>query len=155
MRFVCIVQSRFRTGNNAGLTTKETTVITPDAKPTNLKDRSHGLWWTFGAALVAVGAAIIAIAQNSQQVRLHYIVWEAHVSLIVVVLTTALLAVLLDEAGGLIWRRRKRSRLGRRDELALLRSESQQHDGEPAEPDPPLPQAEAVAVPAPLPAPDI
>jgi uncharacterized integral membrane protein len=76
-----------------------------------------GLWWTFIAALVLGGAIIVAIFQNSRHVSLHYLAWHANVSLIVVVLTTALLAVFLDEVGGLIWRRRRRSRLGRRSEL--------------------------------------
>jgi len=81
-----------------------------------------GWWWTFAAALVLVGVLIVAIAQNSRTVRIHYIVWESNVSLIVVVLTTALAAILLDEVGGLIWRRRRRTRLARRHELAELRA---------------------------------
>jgi uncharacterized integral membrane protein len=84
-----------------------------------------GLWWTFIAALVLVGAIIVAIVQNSRHVRLHYLAWHANVSLVVVVLTTALLAVFLDEVGGLIWRRRRRSRLGRRSELEQLRTQQQ------------------------------
>ena len=84
------------------------------------RDRgSHGLglWWTFAAALVVFAALIVAIVQNSRHVRLHYLAWHVSVSLIVVVLTTALIAVFLDEVGGLVWRRRRRSRLGRRTEL--------------------------------------
>lgn len=60
--------------------------------------------------------------------RVHYIVWHASVSLIVVVLATALAAILLDEAGGLIWRRRRRARLARRDELAELRTQHELPD---------------------------
>ena len=93
---------------------------------------SHGLgfWWTFAAALVVFGALIVAIVQNSRHVRLHYLAWHVNVSLIVVVLTTALIAVFLDEVGGLIWRRRRRARLGRRSELEQLRT--QQHPPEEA-----------------------
>jgi uncharacterized integral membrane protein len=82
-----------------------------------------GWWWTFAAALVLGGAVIVAIAQNSHTVRVHYLVWQSNVSLIVVVLTTALAAILLDEIGGLIWRRRRRARLARRNELAELRAQ--------------------------------
>jgi uncharacterized integral membrane protein len=84
----------------------------------------HGLgyWWTFAVALVAFAALIVAIVQNSHRVRLHYLVWHLNVSLIVVVLTTALAAVFLDEVGGLIWRGRRRTRLGLRSELEQLRT---------------------------------
>jgi len=87
--------------------------------------RSHGLglWWTFGAGLVLAGAVIVAIVQNGDGVRLHYLAWQVNVSLIVVVLTTALIAVALDQVGGLIWRRRRRSRLVRRSELDQLRAQ--------------------------------
>jgi len=84
--------------------------------------RGLGLWWTFAAALVVAGAIIVAIAQNGRQVRVHYFVWQADVSLIVIILTTALVALVLDEAGGLIWRRRRRAKLGRRSELEQLRT---------------------------------
>jgi len=94
--------------------------------------RGLGLWWTFSAGLVVAAAALVAIVQNSGQVRLHFLVWHATVSLIVVVLATALTAVFLSEVGGLIWRRRRRSRLGRRSELETLRAQHQ-----PAREDPP------------------
>jgi uncharacterized integral membrane protein len=88
---------------------------------------AHGLgfWWTFAAALVVFAALIVAILQNSRHVRLHYLAWHVNVSLIVVILTTALVAVFLDEVGGLIWRRRRRARLSRRSELEQLRTQQQ------------------------------
>lgn len=109
------------------------------------KDGSHGLgfWWTFTAALVVFGAMIVAIVQNSRPVRLHYLAWHVNVSLIVVVLTTALIAVFLDEVGGLIWRRRRRSRLGRRSELEQLRTQQQRPEEAPS-----VAEIEGDAVPA-------
>jgi uncharacterized integral membrane protein len=91
---------------------------------------SHGLglWWTFTAALVATGAIIVAIVQNGRHVRVDFLAWHVKVSLIAVILTTALVAILLDEAGGLIWRSRRRARLGRRSELEQLRSQSSLED---------------------------
>jgi uncharacterized integral membrane protein len=94
--------------------------------------RGLGLWWTFAAALVVGVAIIIAIAQNSDTVRVHYIVWDSRVSLIVVVLTTALVAILLDQAGGLIWRRRRRARIARHNELEQLRDEQRPTGDTPA-----------------------
>jgi uncharacterized integral membrane protein len=98
-------------------------VSTPRLVRGQARSHGRGLWWTFGAGLVLAGAVIVAIVQNGDAVRLHYLAWHVNVSLIVVVLTTALIAVVLDEVGGLIWRRRRRSRLGRRSELEQLRSD--------------------------------
>src|SRR5471030_1727384 len=94
------------------------------------KARGHGLglWWTFAAGLVFASAIVIAIFQNSKHVRLHYLAWHINVSLIVVVLTTALIALFLDEVGGLIWRRRRRAMLGRRIELEQLRTQQLPED---------------------------
>jgi len=103
------------------------------------------------------GAVIVAIAQNSHAVRVHYIVWHSSVSLIVVVLATALAAILLDEAGGLIWRRRRRARLARRDELTELRTRHELPDGTAGAEAPleaPLLHAPAAAQPAASAAPD-
>jgi uncharacterized integral membrane protein len=87
----------------------------------------HGLgfWWTFAASLVLGAAIIVAIVQNSSHVKLHYLAWHVNVSLIVVILATALVGVLLDEAGGLIWRRRRRSSLARRTELNEFRAQQE------------------------------
>jgi hypothetical protein len=72
---------------------------------------------------VIAGATIVAIVQNGRHVELRYLAWKVNVSLIVVVLTTAVIAVFLDELGGLVWRRRRRARLGRDRELAQLRTD--------------------------------
>ena len=88
--------------------------------------RGLGVWWTFAGGLVVLAAVIVAVAQNSRHVRLHYLAWHTNVSLIVIMLTTALVAVLLDEVGGLIWRRRRRARNGRRSELERLRTSHDQ-----------------------------
>jgi uncharacterized integral membrane protein len=102
-----------------------------------------GLWWTFSAGLVGGAAVIVAIVQNSRSVRLHYLAWHIDVSLIVVVLTTALVALTLDEVGGLIWRRRRRSLLARRSELDGLRA-SRDAEEPPADVPPASPEAEPI-----------
>jgi uncharacterized integral membrane protein len=88
-----------------------------------------GLWWTFAVGLVLGGAIIVAIVQNSHRVRLNYLAWHLNVSLIVVILATALIVVALDEVGGLIWRSRRRSLLGRRKELEQLRAQQAPDEG--------------------------
>jgi len=110
-------------------------------QPTGAQKRGLGYWWTFAVALIAFAALIVAIVQNSHHVRLHYLAWHANVSLIVVILTTALVAVFLDEVGGLIWRGRRRARVGRRDELQRLRVA---HDPPADAADEPAPDAEEI-----------
>jgi len=124
--------------------------VTPKPPRRHTGDRLRGLgfWWTFAAALALGVAIVIAIAQNSHTVRVHYIVWHANVSLIVVVLTTALIAILLDEAGGLIWRHRRRARIGRRSELARLRTERPAAGEAPPSAPAPTPPVEVVPEPA-------
>jgi uncharacterized integral membrane protein len=108
--------------------------------------RGLGLWWTFACSLVLGAALIVAIVQNSRHVRLHYLGWHLNVSLIVVILATALIAVLLDEVGGLIWRRRRRASLERRNELSQLQTQQRRFDQAAAE-NPTPPRAETQAPP--------
>lgn len=107
-----------------------------------------GLWWTFAASLVLGAAIIVAIVQNSGHVRLHYLAWHMNVSLIVVILATALIAVLLDEAGGLIWRRRRRSSLAHRSELNQFRRQHEPSDEAPPVAESPPPRDETDEQPA-------
>lgn len=98
------------------------------SRAARLDFRGTGLWWTFIAALILATAIIVAIAQNVHSVEVHYLVWHTRVSLIVIILATAVVAIALDQVGGLVWRRRRRLRLGRRAELQQLRA--QRTDGE-------------------------
>lgn len=82
----------------------------------------------FAIALVAfvlVTVAIIALVfQNQDPVPLRWLWIETEVPLFVVVLVAGLVAVLLDELVGFIWRVRRRRRLAEKAELARLRSEA-------------------------------
>jgi uncharacterized integral membrane protein len=105
--------------------------------------RGLGLWWTFTAALALVAAIIVAIVQNSRRVEVRYLGWRLNVSLIVLILATALIAVMLDEAGGLVWRRRRRSSLERQRELNQLRTPQDRSSEAPPLAEPGSPAAEA------------
>ena len=83
---------------------------------------------TFAAALILTGAVIVAIAQNSRMVRVHYIVWQSNVSLIVVVLTTALVAILLDPGRRPDLAEKAPGKTLLRDELADLRTQHSPED---------------------------
>ncbi len=77
------------------------------------------------AALVLVAIALISLVwQNQEAVPLEWLWISTEVPLFVIVLVTALAAVLLDELVGLVWKARRRRRLAEKEELKRLRAEA-------------------------------
>jgi uncharacterized integral membrane protein len=70
-----------------------------------------------GAVLLigALLALVLLVAQNGQQTRLHFLWFDAEMSQAALVLASAAVGILLDEAVGLVWRRRRRRTLDLRD----------------------------------------
>ena len=87
-------------------------------------DKGRGPGFAIGFVLsIIVGLALVLLVwQNQEPVPLRFVGLEAQVPLFVIVLVTAIVAILLDEAIGLVWRRRRRRRLSEKEELARLRS---------------------------------
>ena len=83
--------------------------------------RGTGVYWTLIPTLVVAVLIVIGIIQNSQGVRLRYLVWTGSLSLAVALLTTITLTVALTTLVGVIWRRRRRHQLGDAVELRELR----------------------------------
>lgn len=65
---------------------------------------------------------MIFIAQNTTSVSVNWLWVEFSAPLVVLLLATALIAVVLDEIIGLLFRRRRRRRLTEREELGRLRT---------------------------------
>lgn len=80
--------------------------------------------------LIAVILLILAV-QNTAQVTVQFLAWEFELPLFAIIVGTGLVAILLDEMIGLVWRRQRRNRLTERAELERLRSERQQETDEP------------------------
>lgn len=93
------------------------------ATPPGRRGRGPGFAVAF-AALVIVSIALISLVwQNQEAVPLEWLWISTEVPLFVIVLVTALIAVLIDELVGLVWRTRRQRRLSEKEELKRLRSE--------------------------------
>jgi uncharacterized integral membrane protein len=79
--------------------------------------RGTGFFWSFVIGLALAAALIVFIAQNTEQVTVHWTVWKARTSLAVVVLVTIAAVVLLAELVGLVWRHRRRQLIARQESL--------------------------------------
>lgn len=97
----------------------------PDA-PVHTTPKREGLGFAPGvvALLVAGGLLLALIAQNGTETRLDLLWFHLKLPLSVLVLGSALIAVVLDEAVGLIWRHRRRRLLDLKD-----RSQRAKRDG--------------------------
>jgi uncharacterized integral membrane protein len=78
--------------------------------------KGTGFSATLIIGVVVAVLVIILAAQNTGHVRFHFLWWHVRSPLIVIILATALAGIVVDEVGGLFWRRRRRrvTRAGRR-----------------------------------------
>jgi uncharacterized integral membrane protein len=79
--------------------------------------RGTGFVWSFVIGLALAAALIVFIAQNTEQVTVHWTVWRVRSSLAVVVLVTVAVAIVVAELVGLVWRHRRRRVISRRESL--------------------------------------
>jgi uncharacterized integral membrane protein len=81
-----------------------------------------GLSW--GLALFLLGSLVfvVFIVQNSDSVLVKFLNWEGRFSLSLILVITALVAVIADEVFGVLRRRRHRRRTEEREELKRFRS---------------------------------
>ena len=80
----------------------------------------------WGAAVLLVGVVLVAVfaVQNTESVHVEFLWFEGRFPLAIVILVTAVAAVLLAELAGLVYRRRRRRLISDRAELKRLRDES-------------------------------
>lgn len=98
-------------------------MTTPERTPPS--GRGPGFAIAFVLFVVATVALVVLVWQNQDPVPLRWLWIETEVPLFVIVLVTALVAGLLDELVGFVWRARRRRRLAEKEELKRLRAESQ------------------------------
>jgi uncharacterized integral membrane protein len=90
----------------------------PSEKPT--RSGSEFSWSLAVFLLIGLGFVVFAV-QNTIDVPVRFLNWEFDVSLPLLLVVTALIAVLADEVIGLIRRRRRRTRIAEREELKRYR----------------------------------
>lgn len=75
------------------------------------------------AVFLLIGLGFVAFAvQNAKNVDVKFLMFDFTVSLPLLLVVTALIAVIADEIVGLIRRRRRRQRMAEREELKRYRS---------------------------------
>lgn len=84
--------------------------------------RGTGVMWAGGAVVVIVALAVIAAVQNTQEVEINFLWMDGTLPLVLLLLIAIGATVVVTEAVGLVWRRRRRNRLRDRDELKRLRA---------------------------------
>lgn len=84
--------------------------------------RGTGFYLGLIAMLVFALALLVLAVQNTQEVDVDFLGFVLTVPLFAVAIGAAILAVVLDELIGLVWRRQRRIRLEERAELDRLRA---------------------------------
>jgi uncharacterized integral membrane protein len=91
----------------------------PDRK---VEYRGTGFYVGLVAILLFALALLVLAVQNTQEVDVDFLGFAFTVPLFAVAIGAAILAVVLDELIGLVWRRQRRTRLEERAELDRLRA---------------------------------
>lgn len=84
--------------------------------------RGTGFYLGLVAIILFAVALLVLAVQNTQEVDVEFFGFVFNVPLFAVAIGAALLAVILDELIGLVWRRQRRNRLEERAELVRLRA---------------------------------
>lgn len=90
-------------------------------KAETTKSVSDFSWSLAGFLLIGLGFVVFAV-QNAIDVPVEFFTLDFTVSLPLLLVVTALIAVIADEIVGLIRRRRRRQRVAEREELKRYRS---------------------------------
>jgi uncharacterized integral membrane protein len=93
-----------------------------DGKTQPIEFRGTGFYVGLGAILLFAVILLILAVQNTQNVTIDFLGWNFTIPLFGVAIGAALIAIVIDELVGLVWRRRRRSLLAERAELESLRA---------------------------------
>lgn len=93
--------------------------------------RGTGFYVGLAAILLFALILLLLSVQNTQEATISFLAWTFSIPLFAVAIGAALIAVILDELIGLIWRRTVRGRMAERAELEELRSQQRTPQDEP------------------------
>lgn len=93
------------------------------APATSRKRSDSGFSWGLALFLIAAVAFVVFVVQNTTDVPVQLFGADYTVPLPILLVTTALIAVIADEIFGWARRRRRRRRLSEREELGRYRGE--------------------------------
>ncbi len=100
----------------------------PDSGAQDDSGAAHGqvLGAGFSASLV-VGViltivVIVLAMQNTEDVHLEFLAWDANAPLVAILLAAVLVGVVFDEIVGLLWRHSRRHQITMKEELAQHRA---------------------------------
>lgn len=85
--------------------------------------RGTGFYVSLAIIFLAAVTLLILAVQNTGEVTIQFLGLEFALPLFAIILGTALIALVLDELIGVVWRRQRRTRLEERAELQRLRAE--------------------------------
>lgn len=109
-------------------TTDTTDSVTTGAEPNESRDpqpvteyRGAGIMWTAVGVVLTIALAVIVSFQNTQDVAIEFLWLDASMPLVLLLLVAVGSTVVVTEAIGLVWRRRRRHRLREQQELRELR----------------------------------
>lgn len=93
-----------------------------DGNKREVEYQGTGFYVGLGASLLLGLILLIFAVQNTDDVSVSFLGWDFTFPLFGIAIGAALVAVVLDELIGVIWRRRRRAQLAERAELENLRS---------------------------------
>lgn len=94
---------------------------TPSPSPPASRRGDSGISIGLVLFLLFTALFVVFVVQNSDSVPVKFLNWEGRFPLPLILVVTALVAVMADELFGLIRRRRRRQRLAEREELERYR----------------------------------
>jgi uncharacterized integral membrane protein len=94
-----------------------------DGRDVRVEYRGTGFYVSLAVIFLAAVTFLILAVQNTGEVTVEILAFEFDLPLFAVILGAGLVAVILDELVGLVWRRQTRTRLAERAELRSLRAE--------------------------------
>lgn len=94
-----------------------------DGRDVRVEYRGTGFYVSLAVIFLAAVTFLILAVQNTGEVTVEILAFEFDLPLFAIILGAGLVAVILDELVGLVWRRQARTRLAERAELRSLRAE--------------------------------